>query len=193
MSITVRRLLKCVWCEEEITPEKARERGDGNPFASAWCSKECENKWNAAEQAAEDDGPMQEALSELVEAAENLKNSVTQEANPSALTLACCSVLKKEIKKAKEALPKGDEMPDCTCETHSDGHRRTCQHRASEPLSERLSEELFNKVHAAVGEASMCWAETPTSNFDATRASEVARKLCEAIADELEKDKGEVE
>ena len=50
------------------------------------------------------------------------------------------------------------------------------------PLSESVPADVYTAVWQAVGAASMCWAETPTSIFDTTRAEAVAVNLLHVIA-----------
>jgi hypothetical protein len=54
------------------------------------------------------------------------------------------------------------------------------------PLSDRLSERIFNRVHQDIGQASMCWKETPHGVFDSEQAGDIAFNLCHYIADELD-------
>ncbi|MEE9215092.1 MAG: hypothetical protein V3U54_09925 [Thermodesulfobacteriota bacterium] len=54
-------------------------------------------------------------------------------------------------------------------------------------LSERLPGHIFNKVHEAIGEASMCWDKVPLGIFDSSKASTIGFNLCQLIADELGK------
>ena len=60
---------------------------------------------------------------------------------------------------------------------------------ASRSLSERLPEAVFNRIHEDIGQASMCWQETPKGVFDSTRAADIALHLCEYVADLLEKER----
>jgi hypothetical protein len=56
------------------------------------------------------------------------------------------------------------------------------------PLSERLPERIFERVHQDIGQASMCWKHPDKAGtFDADAASDIAFELCHFIADELEK------
>lgn len=36
-------------------------------------------------------------------------------------------------------------------------------------------------VGEAIGEASMCWSETPKGVFDSTRASQIVDRICAAV------------
>jgi len=40
-----------------------------------------------------------------------------------------------------------------------------------------MKEELQEKVFQALGEASMCWSETPKGVFDSTKAKEIGEQL----------------
>ena len=54
-------------------------------------------------------------------------------------------------------------------------------------LSERLSEEIFTRIHQDIGQASMCWENVEgAGTFDSTKAAEIAFDLCHYIADKLE-------
>jgi hypothetical protein len=54
-------------------------------------------------------------------------------------------------------------------------------------LSERLTEEIFNRVHQDIGEASMCWSNIEgAGTFQSEEASRIAFELCHYIADELD-------
>lgn len=56
------------------------------------------------------------------------------------------------------------------------------------PLSERLSERIFKRVHQGIGQASMCWEHPENAGvFDANAAGNIALELCHFIADEIEK------
>ena len=55
------------------------------------------------------------------------------------------------------------------------------------PLNYRISGKMYTAVYEAIGEASMCWNETPGGVFNSTQASDVAVRLCFKIAEELEK------
>ena len=44
---------------------------------------------------------------------------------------------------------------------------------------------LSEKVHQAIGEASMCWSEIPKGVFNSTRAIEIADELIEAIEERI--------
>ena len=53
-------------------------------------------------------------------------------------------------------------------------------------LSEQLPEDIFNRIHQDIGEASMCWEHVDKAGtFDSTRASKIAFELCHFIADKL--------
>jgi hypothetical protein len=44
-----------------------------------------------------------------------------------------------------------------------------------------MNKDLEMQVFSAVGEASMCWSETPSGLFDDSRAAAIARELITAI------------
>lgn len=46
------------------------------------------------------------------------------------------------------------------------------------------NEQLHEAVFSALGEASMCWSETPTGVFDSERASEIGNRLIALIKGE---------
>lgn len=46
---------------------------------------------------------------------------------------------------------------------------------------------LQNKVFEALGEASMCWSETPTGVFNSLKATKIGEKLMEDIYNEVKK------
>ena len=55
------------------------------------------------------------------------------------------------------------------------------------PLSERLPEDVFNKLHQVVGEASMCWTDVYHAGcFQADVAGNIAFELCHYVADLLD-------
>lgn len=55
------------------------------------------------------------------------------------------------------------------------------------PLSERLPEHIFKRIHEDIGQASMCWSNIDEAGeFDAKKAGEIAFELCHFIADVLE-------
>ena len=55
-------------------------------------------------------------------------------------------------------------------------------------LSERLPEQVFERIHQAIGQASMCWERPEKAGvFDAKKAGEIAFELCHFIADEVNK------
>lgn len=57
------------------------------------------------------------------------------------------------------------------------------------PLSERLPERIFDRIHQDIGEASTCWTELEKAGtFDAEHAARIAFNLCHFIADELVKE-----
>lgn len=57
-------------------------------------------------------------------------------------------------------------------------------------ISERMSSSLFHLVYETVGAASTCWEKPEFAGiFNDKRASELAHQLCEAVADELHKDR----
>jgi len=45
--------------------------------------------------------------------------------------------------------------------------------------------KIREQVFMAVGEASMCWSETPSGIFDSTRASQIAERILNMIPLEL--------
>ena len=54
-------------------------------------------------------------------------------------------------------------------------------------LSERLPEEIFDRVHQDIGEASTCWTKLEgAGTFDSEHASKIAFNLCHFIADKLD-------
>ena len=54
-------------------------------------------------------------------------------------------------------------------------------------LSERISEEIFMRVHQDIGQASMCWENVEgAGTYDSNMASDIASNLCHFIADKLE-------
>lgn len=56
------------------------------------------------------------------------------------------------------------------------------------PLSERLPEYIFSRIHQDIGEASTCWTKLEkTGTFDEGHASKIAFDLCHFVADEIEK------
>lgn len=55
------------------------------------------------------------------------------------------------------------------------------------PLSERLPEYVFNRIHQDIGQASMCWGNIDKAGvFDAKKAADIAFELCHFIADILD-------
>lgn len=44
-----------------------------------------------------------------------------------------------------------------------------------------MPEELFNLIHSKIGEASMCWSDTPTGVFKDEQASQIARDIITSI------------
>lgn len=40
-----------------------------------------------------------------------------------------------------------------------------------------MNDKIREQVFMAVGEASMCWSETPNGVFDSTRASQIAERI----------------
>lgn len=54
------------------------------------------------------------------------------------------------------------------------------------PICFRISSEMYHAVFEAIGEASMCWGQTPKGVFASEKASDVAMRLCFKIANELE-------
>jgi hypothetical protein len=58
------------------------------------------------------------------------------------------------------------------------------------PLCYRLPEPIFNAIHQAIGEASMCWKPRPGKEvFNSEQASKVAFELCHVVADALDEAK----
>lgn len=50
------------------------------------------------------------------------------------------------------------------------------------PLSEYVPQEIFERVHQAIGTASMCWESPEKAGvFQSTRASDIAYDLCARI------------
>jgi hypothetical protein len=47
------------------------------------------------------------------------------------------------------------------------------------------TKDLNRIVFEAIGEASMCWVETPKSEFDSQKAEEVALRLIKEIKEDL--------
>ncbi len=47
--------------------------------------------------------------------------------------------------------------------------------------------DIREQVFMAVGEASMCWSETPKGVFDSTRASQIAERILNLMPLELNK------
>ena len=41
--------------------------------------------------------------------------------------------------------------------------------------------KLEEKIYQAIGEASMCWSETPKGIYDSERATKIADEICEII------------
>ena len=59
-------------------------------------------------------------------------------------------------------------------------------------ISEVLPEELFNRIHQAVGEASTCWSNLDGAGiFDALRAGNIALDLCIQVSEEIVRVKGD--
>jgi len=57
-----------------------------------------------------------------------------------------------------------------------------------QPLSRRLPEYIFNRIHQDIGQASMCWDSPDKAGiFHADDASTIAFNLCHFVADELDK------
>ena len=55
------------------------------------------------------------------------------------------------------------------------------------PLSERLPEHIFERIHQDIGQASMCWENIGKAGiFDAKKAGEIAFELCHFIADVMD-------
>jgi len=56
------------------------------------------------------------------------------------------------------------------------------------PICFRISSEIYHQVFETVGAASMCWEPRPSNEvFASEQASDLAVKLCLAIANEVEK------
>ena len=54
-------------------------------------------------------------------------------------------------------------------------------------LSKRLPENVFNRIHEDIGQASMCWDRIEKAGiFHSEKASKIAFDLCHFIANELE-------
>lgn len=47
--------------------------------------------------------------------------------------------------------------------------------------------DLSEKVYQAIGEASMCWSETPKGIFESDKASKIAAELIDYIEDRRQK------
>ena len=61
------------------------------------------------------------------------------------------------------------------------------------PLSERLPEDVFNKLHQVVGEAVMCWTDVDyAGRFQADVAGDIAFELCHYVADLLDEAREEL-
>jgi hypothetical protein len=52
------------------------------------------------------------------------------------------------------------------------------------PLSERLPERIFSRIHQDIGQASMCWEYPEKAGvLDAKKAADIAFELCHFVAD----------
>ena len=61
------------------------------------------------------------------------------------------------------------------------------------PLSERLPEDVFNKLHQVVGEAAMCWTDIEhVGRFKVDASSALAFELCHYVADLLDEAREEL-
>ena len=57
----------------------------------------------------------------------------------------------------------------------------------NKPLSERLPEEIYMRIHQDIGQASMCWDNIEgAGTFKSEESSKIAFELCHYIADKLE-------
>lgn len=53
-------------------------------------------------------------------------------------------------------------------------------------LQKDIKKSLKTKVFESLGEASMCWSETPNAIFDSSKATEIGNELLETINNEIE-------
>ena len=44
-----------------------------------------------------------------------------------------------------------------------------------------MEEEIKTAIFEALGQASMCWSETPSGKFDSTLALRIGNELCDKI------------
>ena len=59
--------------------------------------------------------------------------------------------------------------------------------KASEALSERLTQDVLERIYQDIGHASTCWTKLEKAGtFKAEMAGEIAFELCHFIADKLE-------
>ena len=57
-------------------------------------------------------------------------------------------------------------------------------------LSERLPEEIFNRIHEDVGKVATCWSNIKgAGEYNYSFAADVALELCHFIADKLDEAK----
>lgn len=57
------------------------------------------------------------------------------------------------------------------------------------PLSERLPEGTFSRIHRDIGQASMCWEYPEKAGiFNSKKAADIAFELCHFIADMIEQE-----
>ncbi len=47
-------------------------------------------------------------------------------------------------------------------------------------------ENIERKIYESIGEASVCWSETPSGVFDSTRCKNIAESLLSFIIEEIE-------
>jgi hypothetical protein len=57
----------------------------------------------------------------------------------------------------------------------------------ADSLSRKQSDEISRRVFEALGEASMCWSETPTGIFDSTHAKTVGDNLVAFIESHVDR------
>jgi hypothetical protein len=50
-----------------------------------------------------------------------------------------------------------------------------------------VNDKIKEQVYMAIGEASMCWSETPNGVFNSTRASQIAERILNMMPLELNK------
>ena len=57
-----------------------------------------------------------------------------------------------------------------------------------QPLNKRLPENIYNRIHEDIGQASGCWTDLDhAGTFKSEDAGTIALNLCQFIADEIEK------